>query len=358
MSGNLITSALHNYAAALVQPSFGGHDRLDTVGASEIGQCLRKTWFTKNETPPDASYQDRYGARLRGNLIEENYWVPALRAAYGSRLLWAGEEQKTLVDGYLSATPDGLLTGLERDCLAGSPFNIEDIGPSTCVVVEAKSIDPRANLRGGERPAHSFQTQAQMGLIRHATAYRPEVALISYVDASFLDDVTEFAVKWEPSIYEAAKSRAAKIMTSTTALDLPPEGKLSGGSECAYCPWSSACAHVTVAGVPATAAASLGDNAVAELHALRNAAVAAKEFADDSATALAGANEDIKEFLRTHQVRGHKEGGAEPWSVAWSTVKGREGIDLAALSAAVHDAGLDLAPFKKSGDPYDRLQVK
>lgn len=357
-----IRDLLHSYVSDhLAAKTWSGHDRLSTVGASEVGQCLRKTWFSKNEVAADPDYEDRYGARLRGDLIEQHYWVPGLRAALQppAQLLFAGEEQKTLVDGYLSATSDGLIVGLERSAL--THLGIPDIGEGAaagpCVAVEAKSIDPRVDLKGSEKPEHSFQTQVQMGLLRHATPWRPEVALISYVDASFLDDITEFAVRFDERIYSAAKARARQIMTAPTALDLPAEGKLAGGDECKYCSWSSRCAHVTVAGIPAAAATArpLGANAEAELKALRDAALAASEAKDASVAADAGARNNIKEFLRTHQVRSHKGDG---WSVSWSSVKGRTSLDLAAASEVAKAIGLDLSAFEKTGDPSDRLTVK
>ncbi len=53
------------------------HDRLTTVGASEIFLCARRTAYGKAETAPDADYEDRYGARVRGALIENHFWEPA-----------------------------------------------------------------------------------------------------------------------------------------------------------------------------------------------------------------------------------------------------------------------------------------
>ena len=49
----------------------------------------------------------------------------------------------------------------------------------------------------------------QIGLFRELTPHRPEVALISYANASFLDDVIEFVVRFEPTIFANAKRRAA-----------------------------------------------------------------------------------------------------------------------------------------------------
>lgn len=329
-----IKDCLHSYAAGLTKK--WAHDRLNTVGASEVGQCLRKTWFSKNETPADPGYVDRYGAKMRGNLIEDHYWVPGLLSSLpkGMRLLYAGREQRTLVDGYLSATPDGLL--------------VDDTGE--CVYLECKSIDPRVDLKV-EKAEHSFQTQAGMGLVRHATAYRPDKALISYIDASFLDDVKEFVVPFDTAIYQAAKDRARLVMTTDDPLALPPEGKMAGGGECAYCAWSSHCAAVTVAGMPKEETKPLGDNAAAELKRLRDAERDLAQRKDTTETEHATAREAVKEFLRVNGIRRFK---GDDWQVSWSSMKGRETVDLKAAEAA----GVDLSPFKKIGDPSDRLVVK
>lgn len=341
-----IKDCLHSYAAGLSKS--WSHDRLNTVGASEVGQCLRKTWFSKNEVVPDAGYVDRYGAKLRGDIIENHYWVPGLRASLpaGVQLLYAGEEQQTLVDGYLSATTDGLLAGVDRDALVW--LGVPDI-KSDCINLDCKSIDPRVDLKI-EKPEHSFQVQAQMGLIRHCTPYQPEYSVLSYTDASFLDDIREFAVAFDPAVYQVAKDRARLVMTTEAALSLPPEGKLSGGDECKYCAWASHCAHVSVAGIPQNEAAKLGDNSAAELKRLRDAERTLDANKDELSAEHAKACEAIKEFLRTHGVRGHKGDG---WSVSWSAVKGRSTLDTAAVDAA----GLDLSAYQKPGKPGDRLKV-
>lgn len=328
-----IRDLLHSYAAGLQKT--WAHDRSTTVGASEIGSCLRKTWFSKNEVKQDPDYVDRYGAKLRGDLIENHYVVPGVRASLPQEveLLFAGSQQRTLVDGYLSATPDGLLVGPGKECIA----------------LEIKSIDPRVDLRA-EKPEHSFQTQVQIGLIRHATHFAPTHAVIVYVDASFLDDIKEFTVPFDPKIYDAARGRARRIMTSVDALQLPPEGKISGGDECRYCPWASHCAAVTVAGIPREDK-TLGDNAAAELRRLRDDErkwAVEKECAE---TEHAASREAIKEFLRTNGVRRFNGGD---WSVSWASVKGRSTLDIKAIEAA----GIDLSPYQKQGDPADRLTVK
>lgn len=341
-----IGDMLQQYGSGLTKR--WSHDRLNTVGASEIGQCLRKTWFAKNEQPQDQGYVDRFGAKLRGDLIEQHYWVPGLRAQLpdGVRLLFAGEDQKTLVDGYLSATTDGLIVGASRDALAW--LGVPDI-KSDCINLDCKSIDPRVDLKI-EKPEHSFQVQAQMGLVRHATPHQPEYSVLSYTDASFLDDVHEFAVAFDPAIYQAAKDRARLVMINDAALALPPEGKLSGGDECRYCAWASRCAGVTAAGVPMDDK-TLGDNAIAELKHLRDRERALSEQKDTLASEHSQACEAIKEFLRANGVREYRGDG---WSISWSAVKGRNTLDQAAVDAA----GLDLSPYQKPGKPGDRLTVK
>ena len=343
-----IKSLLHDYAATL-DKTFE-HDRANTIGASEIGACLRKTWFGKNDAPRDPDYVDRYGARLRGNLIEDHYWTPGLRASLpdGVTLHLAGEEQRTIVDGYLSATPDGVLTGLPRGCLAS--VNIPDIGPSRSIAVECKSIDPRADLRTA-RSHHVFQTQVQIGLLRAHTPYKPEYAVISYVDASFLDEVTEFTVAFDPAVYKAAQARSREIMAATDPLELSPEGKIAGGAECGYCPWASHCQAVFIAGMPQTETKPLGNNAMAELKRLRDAEREIDSICDAAGADRAKAREAITEFLRTNGVR---RVNGDDWSVAWTPTKGRETVDI----KAAENAGLDLSPFRKTGEPGARLVIK
>jgi hypothetical protein len=344
-----IKSLLHDYAATL-NKTFE-HDRANTIGASEIGACLRKTWFGKNDVPHDPDYADRYGARLRGNLIEDHYVVPGLRASLppSARAFMLGEEQRTIVDGYISATPDGVIAGLERDCLAW--LDIPDIGPSGCLAVEFKSLDPRADLRGVARSHHTFQVQVQLGLLRAHTKFKPDFGLIAYVDASFLDEITEFPVAFDPVVYAAAQQRSRDIMAATDPLEMRPEGKFSGGAECAYCPWASHCAKVVVAGIPKAEGPALGDNALAELHALRDRERGLDEQIKALVAEQGGARETIKEFLRENHIRRVNGDG---WEISWSQVKGRETLDQKAMEAA----GIDLAEFRKVGEPGDRLTIK
>lgn len=328
-----IRDIIHRYAATLGKQ--WSHDRSATVGASEIGQCARKTWFVKHDAPRDPDYVETWGARFRGDLIENHFWLPALRSRLpgGVRLLYAGEEQETLIDGYLSATTDGLLVWPDE----------------YCINLDCKSIDPRIDLQK-EKTEHSFQVQVQMGLIRHCTPHQPDQSILSYINASFFDDVREYVIRWNPRIYRAAQARARDIMTARDPLDLPPEGKMAGGGECHYCAWASHCAAVTVAGIP-TSDSTLDDDAANELKAMRNIErelAAAKETAAEE---HARAQEDIKRFLRQANVRRHKGDG---WSVSYSPTSGKTTLDIAAIDAA----GIDLSPFYKPGKSGERLTVR
>jgi hypothetical protein len=227
----MIREALDAYARASARKF---EDRHQTVGASEVDQCARRVYWTKMDGDPvygvarNPDYVDGWGAARRGATFEDHFWVPAMRARFGEQLLYAGDQQQTLVSEFLSATPDGLLIDLPRDALAG--LGIADIGSGE-LVLECKTADPRTSLQQA-KPEHVFQVQVQLGLLRELTPHRPNFALISYVDASFWDNVIEFAIAFDATIYATAKERARNIMLARSA---------AGGSECKFCPYTVVC---------------------------------------------------------------------------------------------------------------------
>lgn len=330
-----IRDLLHAYAATLNKT--WAHDRSKTVGASEIGQCARKVFFDKRGYPADADYVPSWGALLRGIVMEEAYWAPALRQELpkiGLQLLFAGKEQETLFDGYLSATTDGLIV---------------DPATGECINIDCKTFDPRVSVSEG-KPEHSFQTQVQAGLIRDKTKYKPTESILSYINASFWDDIREPRIQFSPRIYKAAQIRAEQIMTATDPLELPPEGKMAGGDECKYCAWASRCAEVTVAGVP-KADSKLDEDAVHELWMLRNIERHWATEEEECGKAHAEATEAIKKFLRENNTRKYQGDG---WSVSYYSISGREMLDIQAVEAA----GIDLSKFKKTGKQAEVLRVK
>jgi hypothetical protein len=342
----MIAALLQQYGAGLKKA--WAHDRLATLGSSENGRCARQSAFAKLEYKPDPGYVETWGAALRGDLIEQHFWVPGLRASLppGVELLYAGDQQRTRVDGYLSATPDGLLCGVSRDCLAH--LGVPDIG-SDCLLIECKSIDPRMNLRD-PKPEHVFQVQVAMGLLRATSKHQPEYALLTYINASFLNDITEFAIHFDPVIYRAAADRARRIMGAERPSDLPPEGKMAGGDECKYCAWAEQCLGATIASIPPSAS-GLGSNAVSELKGLRDIERDLARQGEEYEVLHAGACEAIKQFLREHGVRQHK---GSDWSVSWAPVAGRKTIDAAALEAD----GIEVEAYRKEGKPGERLIVR
>lgn len=340
----MIKEALDAYVAS--NAKVWQTDRSQTIGASEIGQCSRKIFWLKNEgdasygAARDPWYQDRWGATMRGTIMEDKFWYPALKARYGARLKFAGPDQKTFVSGFLSATPDGLLTGM-------TPGEVAH-GSGLEVMAECKTVDPRTNLSEA-KAENVYQTHVQMGIVRELTDYRPTHSVLSYTDASFWDVVTEFVIPFDQKIYDTAKTRAAEIMTATSAADLKPEGWIAGGRECDICPFTQACG-VQRRSVPETNApadpqfaAEVTDLALAVKHAERR-----RDAFDEQARSL---QEDLKGRLRAKGVR------KVPGVVSWSSVKGRESYDNKAIREAAIAAGIDIEEFKTTGEPSDRLTI-
>jgi hypothetical protein len=327
------------------------HDRLQTVGASEVGQCSRKVFWAKNDgdqsfgVAPDAEYHDGWGAKARGSVYENEFWVPAIKAAFGADALYVGADQKTFVSGFLSGTPDGLLINQKRNALAH--LGVADI-ESDCIDLDCKTADPRTNL-SQPKPEHVFQMHVQLGLIRELTDYQPTYALLSYTDASFWDLVIEFPIRFDPKIYETAKARAATIMTATNATDLKPEGWIAGGNECRYCPFTRPCG-IARQSVP-TQDTIPDAQFVAEITDMAMAVKQLEDAVGSNEARLREAQQEIKDRLREKSVR------KIPGVVTWSTVKGRQSYDQKAIREAAVQAGVDIEQYSTVGEPTDRLQI-
>jgi hypothetical protein len=327
------------------------HDRTKTIGASEIGQCLRKSFFTKRGGKPDPDYKDSYGATHRGSLLEAHYVVPALMRGMpeGSELLFAGEDQRTLIDDLLSATPDGLITNLPSNALAN--YGIDDI-QSNCILVEIKTFDSRINLTE-PKPVHEWQVQQQFGLTHSQTNHRPEYAVILYVNASWVDDIRPFIIKRDPEMYEVCKKRAKLVYSAKDASKVQAEGKLTG-KDCQYCPFTQACAIATLGNVPTTdSTAEFSDKDAAELTKLIRTEKAAGAAEKAAKLQKSTAAEAIKQWLRDHDRRFAKLPGG--FSASYKIVKGRKSYDIEAM---VEDYGIDLDKYTKEGLGSERLTVK
>jgi hypothetical protein len=341
----IIKSALDGYARSPAMERAFLIERSRTIGASEIGQCSRRIGWNKSTTPPerdeDPERWDRWGARMRGTIMEDKFWVQAMKRRFRKKLLLSGKNQRTVHDRHLSATLDGLLVDVPRDILA--PIGIPDIGESRCILVECKTIDPRVNLTE-VKYENMLQTQAGMGLIRELTRYKPEYALVSYMDASFWDEVDEFGVKFDPALYQTMHDRAVKIKTSNPA-ELKAEGWIAGGKECEHCPWTRACGIVRRSLPEEELAAD--PQFVAEMRDLCREHEALNSTLKSVQVQVNEKKEEIKTRLREKSVR------KLPGIVSWSPVKGRTSLDKEAVAAA----GIDLTPYEKTGEPGDQLRV-
>lgn len=352
----MIKEAVHDYAAKLNKVF--AHDRSLTVGASEIGLCERRVFCTKDQLrkaklakktlPPPIEMTGSWGASVRGTVMEEQFWVPAMRAKYGKRLAWIGRDQRTLALGNLSATPDGVLTGVRNEL---REFGIKTV-KSGCVLLECKTIDPRVTLREA-KAENRYQVQVQMGLVRECTEYKPDYAVISYVNASFWDEVEEYAESFDPKIFEAAKSRADKILSATRMDQLKPEGIISGGRECEYCPFTKEC-YKDVRDVPKYEVdpRMVDDQQWIEMIKQQcDAVLELEEQKDTVEEAIAEGKLQIKDELKKANIRKIKG------VVSWSPIKGAARVDNAKFQAAALAAGIDVDDYRVVGEPTDRFQI-
>lgn len=341
----MIKEILDEYAKSPAMAKAFLMDRMRTIGASEIGLCARRVSWTKSGTPHDPDHVEGWGARMRGTVMEEYFWEPALKRKYGKNLILSGKKQTTIQDRYLSATIDGLVINQPRNALAA--LGIPDIGPSGCFLVECKSIDPRVNLTEAKNE-NIMQTQAGMGLFRELTQYKPDYAVLSYMDASFWDDVDEFAIKFDPQLYDKMHERAVVTKTSKGE-ELKPEGWIAGGKECEYCPFTKRCG-ITRRRVPEQELVA-DTQFVAEMTDLCREHEELKKELDEITAELNAKKDQIKNRLREKQVR------KLPGIVSWSAVKGASRMDNQALIAAAKAAGINPEEFKVTGDPTDMLRV-
>jgi hypothetical protein len=350
----MIANALADYAKATARVF--AVDRSQTVGASECGQCARKTYWIKNESDPkhgaarDSDYVDSWGARTRGTVFESHFWEPALRAKYGDNLLLAGAQQRTFVAEFLSATPDALLINQPRAALAH--LGVPDIGEDGSFVVECKTADPRSSLEKA-KSENVFQAQVQLGLIREQTERRPVYALISYTDASFWNEIREFVVTFDEQIFTNAKARARRIMTALSAEELPPEGWIAGGRECRWCPFTKACGRQR-GDVPARQAEP-DPQFVAEIVDLARAIKAQEAISEAADARLRELQHELKERLRAKRISRVAGHGI---AVTWSPVKGRPSWDAKGIREAAAAAGVDLRKYETVGEPTDRLVIR
>lgn len=337
-----------------------GHDRSQSVGASEAYGCMRKSWYGKNNTPVDPDYEESWGALRRGDIIENAFVAPAMEwfmenMTEDAVLLWAGDNQKTLIEGRLSATPDGLVVYADDDALAN--YGIPSLGcgddpdsPHCCFNLEIKSIDPRVNLKE-EKGIHRGQVQVQMGLTRMKTKWKPNYAVIIYVDASFLDDIEVFVVPYDQRVFEVAQRRADAVFRIKSAGEIEAEGKID--NTCEYCKFKRACARTNQEAWPEDGTANEKNTDLpimkefGKLALRERVAQSAKKAAE---TEHKTAQEALKQWFRDTGVRWAEFDGIKG-SISW--IKGRKTLDKSLLIAG----GIDVDEYMREGEGYDRLNI-
>lgn len=236
---------------ALTMRAGFSHDRRKTVGASEIGQCIRKVVYDKLGLAPDNDIPPDTGFTVRGNVMEDAWSAPMLEhwaSLNGGQMLHGGQANQVTLKGDkvpLSSTPDGLCIGMPRDVMARDEFfafSVPDIGPSHSVVPEVKSIDPRYNQAKLPKVPHVPQVIAQIGLIRRSDmGVKPDWGFVFYCDASDYFKVKGYPVQYSDKQFTSLVKRADSIMKTDDPNKVPPEGKMRGGSECGECPYARQC---------------------------------------------------------------------------------------------------------------------
>jgi hypothetical protein len=177
--------------------------------------------------------------------------------------------------------------------------------------------------------------------------------LISYTNASFFDDVVEFAIRYDGKVFEQAKLRAIQALNAPPS-ELLPEGWIAGGGECKYCPFAEPCQQMRGDMPARETSGNLSHGILEVLTAL------AREERGWHAKASASEDEQrkmqhqIKELLRAHGLNRIEHDGI---TIVWSPVKGRPSLDMPSLKSAAARLGLDVQQYETVGQPTDRLTV-
>ena len=291
-------------------------DRSNTVGASEIGACARRTWYSKHDTPADPNWQDSWGFKERGHVVEA--WAVKTLLANSVNMIECGDEQITHTDGFLSATPDGYL-------------------PNEDTTLDIKSFDPRKS----KLPEEQHIQQVRLG----ARLRGAKQGVLLYINASDYEDRKEFGpwLAFDDDELADCKARARAILTNPSADAFMREGKFA--DECGRfdCPF-----QVTCLGAAITGAGELSDRDKLEIDRLRGLYHEARAQADTAKTDQNRIKESIREIFRAADVR------SAPGRARISRSNGRTKLDTEAMERA----GIDLTPFRSNGNPFDSVTVE
>jgi hypothetical protein len=278
-------------------------------------------------------------------------------------LIMEGDDQETIRDGNNSATLDGLIVPtdpalggkLPRDLLAYYGLGADIFGEDQdSVVLEMKSFDPRIDIQAA-KAIHVGQTQMQMGLVRDLFDYKPNYAIVIYVNASWYDDVRAYVVPFDENQYLIGRERNEKVFEVDDPKLFPAEGKLDG--DCKYCKFKDACGLVSTGRVPEKRAtlkeqeiANQDPEMVDALDQLVAQQVAIKAKEKEATAELAEVNEAIRQQLIQHNT---SRAVGETWKVFYSAQAGSKRLS----AALIEDAGLNPDDYKEQGAGFEKLTV-
>jgi hypothetical protein len=107
--------------------------------------------------------------------------------------------------------------------------------------------------------------------------------------------------------------------------------------------------------VPPLSTANADPQFVTEIRELAVAHKARQGDVEAATIKVREAQHEIRERLR---AKGLRRVAGDDFSVTWVPVKGRQGFDVKAPSAAAAAAGVDVSEFESISDPTDRLDIR
>ena len=350
----IIKSALEAYAKAS-RHVFA--DRSGTVGASEVGACARRVFFTKKESDPahgitrDPDHVDGWGAVTRGTIFEDHFWVPAMRARFGRKLLYAGDRAED-ADVGMPERDAGWLGGQPATRHAGS------VGCSRSR--QDRRTGPRMQDRGSAQQTRRAEVRARL----------PSPGSNGAVSRA---DEAPAAVRAAVLCQRLVLGRSHRIRDSVRSEDLRarqaarrqyhPRAQLPGVEagriyrrrrECEHCPFTRACGRARMS-VPFETNAKAEPEFVAGIAKLARQIKRAEQHVETATTKLRTLQNELRERMRAKGVR--RVIGKDV-RVGWSSVKGKPAFDVPRIREAAAAAGVDLKQFEIVGETSDRLEIR
>lgn len=323
--------------------TWSGHDRGTTIGASEIGACARRVFYEKHGQEQDPDFTQDWGAAERGHAIED-WYVDRLRRGLpeGVKLLYAGDEQKTLARGAQSATPDGIILDTRE-------------GQEDVIYLEIKSIDPRVyDVMTQAKQQHELQSIQGMDLVRDLLKFKVTRAIIVYINASFVSQRRYFEVPFDEKVAAALRNRAEDMLFGKhSETNLPrAEGKMEGGKECGYCPFYRSCTAHDVGKLP-TEVRPLQDIPADVVERAKDLVVQQRALAQQLGQ-IEGAKKATEAEIVELLVKSDTKSIKAPWgSITTYGQSGPPQFDIEKMEAD----GIDLDKYRKPGTRGTRLTV-